>query len=139
MRSRVNDMLSRHPNDALYAAKQRPGFQSRNAGKATTQNSSEIVARVPSFQIQSFPGTKGSYFPDRDYRFTSLALTARVHVQAWGNAPGVLNAKISAESAFHQRIVESHLQRWPGNTNHLGLCPRLVSEMTPLATRRLRN
>jgi hypothetical protein len=52
---------------------------------------------------------------------------------AWGNAPGVLDAKISAESAFHQRIVESRLQRWPDDTiERLGHRPMLVCEMTPL-------
>ena len=52
------------------------------------------------FQIQNFPGTAGSSVRTEttDLRLQRLR---RTFMQAWGNAPGVLNANISAESAFH--------------------------------------
>ena len=51
------------------------------------------------FQIQNFPGTRVPQFGQKLPIYV-LALTAHF-MQAWGNAPGVLNADISAESAFH--------------------------------------
>src|SRR6266508_1342273 len=53
MRSRVNDIISRHRKDGLYAAKQRPGFQSRNAGNRNARIRRFFPRRwVPDFLIK---------------------------------------------------------------------------------------
>jgi hypothetical protein len=47
--------------------------------------------------------------------------------KAWGNAPGVLHANISAEGVSHRPGIESRFQRWPGDiTEILGRCPKLA-------------
>ena len=56
-------------------------------------------------------------------------------MRAWSNAQDFRNAKISAESAFHYRMLSRTFSAgWGDTIQHLGRCPKLVCEMPPLAT-----
>ena len=87
---------------------------------------------------------------DRDYKSTSSAVTARVHasppqdgfaVANLGHRPRCFGCQ---KSALKARFISEVLSRVFSagrviSLNTWGVAPRLVCEMTPLATKHLRN